>query len=152
MADNDQEKVNPTHGDHDRVQMLSLKADGTPDQVNPEIIGDKDVAVRAAREQFAQQAVSAKDVEERGVTSGPVSLRGTGDNGETEEVNPADFDQDPSIQKLADAHEEAAKAAESAAENTVNDLHRGLGDTSGDAKVDKDKSRASQPGNPQDKR
>jgi hypothetical protein len=24
-----------THGDHDRVAMLSLRADGTPDQNNP---------------------------------------------------------------------------------------------------------------------
>ena len=56
-----------THGQHDRVQMLSLKADGTPDQINPEIIGDKDTAIAAAKVQFAQQAVSAVDQNMRGV-------------------------------------------------------------------------------------
>jgi hypothetical protein len=69
----------PDHGDHDRVQMLSLKADGTPDQHNPEIIGDKDVALEAAKEQFKQQAVSAADVrtparrrhDRRGRSAGP---------------------------------------------------------------------------------
>lgn len=97
----------PHQGDHDRVVMLSLKADGTPDQHNPEIIGDKDFAVEAAKRQFAEQAVSARDVELRGVSTGD----GGGDVGE-----------DPTIKKLADAHEKAAKAAESAAEKAVNSL------------------------------
>jgi hypothetical protein len=52
-------------GAHDRVAMLSLRADGTPDQTNPEIIGDKDAAVAAAKVQFAQQAVSAVDEAKR---------------------------------------------------------------------------------------
>jgi hypothetical protein len=52
-------------GDHDRVAMLSLQADGTPDQHNPEIIGDKDAAIKATKVQFAQQAVSAVDAEKR---------------------------------------------------------------------------------------
>lgn len=51
----------PHDGDHDRVQMLSLRANGTPDQHNPEIIGDQETAVKAAQEQFKQQAVSAAD-------------------------------------------------------------------------------------------
>jgi hypothetical protein len=63
--------VNPLAdgGDHDRVVMLSLKADGTPDQHNPEIIGDKEFAIEAAKEQFAQQAVAAVDAVKR-VSSG----------------------------------------------------------------------------------
>ena len=27
-------------GQHDRVAMLSIRADGTPDQISPELIGD----------------------------------------------------------------------------------------------------------------
>ena len=27
-------------GQHDRVAMLSVRADGTPDQINPELIGE----------------------------------------------------------------------------------------------------------------
>lgn len=99
----------PHEGDHDRVVMLSLKADGTPDQHNPEIIGDKEFAVAATREQFAQQAVSAVDVTERGAT---VSAG--------EEVK-----QDPSIEKLQKQHDKAAGAAEKAAESVVNSLHQG---------------------------
>lgn len=102
----------PGHGDHDRVQMLSLKADGTPDQHNPEIIGDKDVAVAAAKAQFAEQAVSAKDVELRGATV---------DDGTVD----ANAKQDPTVSELQSAHEKAAKAAESAAEKVVNSLHKG---------------------------
>jgi len=30
--------------DHDRVVMLSLRADGTPDQIDPELIGQPVVA------------------------------------------------------------------------------------------------------------
>jgi hypothetical protein len=96
----------PDHGDHDRVQMLSLKADGTPDQHNPEIIGDKETAVAAAKEQFRQQAVSAADVKRAG--------RG----GSTVEDAP----QDPDIESAQKEHEKVAKAAESAAEKAVNAL------------------------------
>lgn len=40
MADNTANDANVADaGAHDRVAMLSLKADGTPDQRNPEIIG-----------------------------------------------------------------------------------------------------------------
>jgi hypothetical protein len=101
----------PNHGDHDRVQMLSLKADGTPDQHNPEIIGDKDVAVTAAKEQFAQQAVSAADV-----ANAPA-----GGGGTTVEDAP----QDPSIEKVQKEHDKVATAAEKAAEKTVNALFDG---------------------------
>lgn len=100
----------PTHGDHDRVQMLSLKADGTADQHNPEIIGDKEFAVAAAKRQFAEQAVSAVDVAERGVSS-----TSGGD----------DLEQDPSVKALKEKHDAAAKASESAAEKVIGSLHKG---------------------------
>jgi hypothetical protein len=95
-------------GDHDRVVMLTLNPDGTPRQHNPEIIGDKDFAVAAARRQFSEQAVSAVDTQLRGVTSGDVGER------------------DPD--KLRPAHEDAQAAAHDRAEATVDALHQGLGD------------------------
>lgn len=98
----------PDHGDHDRVVMLSLHTDGTPAQVAPEMIGDKEAVLEATKEQFRQQAVSAKDVELRGVSS--------------------DSDSERDDEKLRKAHEAAEKSAESAAEKTVNQLHQGLGD------------------------
>lgn len=111
----------PGHGDHDRVQMLSLKADGTPDQHNPEMIGDKAVTTAAAKAQFAEQAVSAKDVELRGATATTGVLQGQKD-GSVKTVDSTE--QDPSIATLEDAHKAAAKAAESAAEKTVSSLHK----------------------------
>lgn len=93
------------HGQHDRVQMLSLKADGTPDQLNPEIIGDKETAVAAAKAQFAQQAVSAVDQ----------SLRG---------ALPDDPQENDDV-KLKKAHDAATKAGEAAAEKTINALAKG---------------------------
>jgi len=102
----------PGGGDHDRVAMLSLRADGTPDQTDPEIIGDKDTAVAAAKEQFAQQAASAVDVAK-------AAEQRTANDGIT------DAPQDPSIEEVRKAQESAVKAAESAAESTVNKLHEG---------------------------
>lgn len=96
-------------GAHDRVAMLSLRADGTPDQVAPEIIGDKDAAVAAAKEQFAQQAVSAVDEARHA----------------EERVNQGEQAEDPSIAEAKKAHDAAAKAAESKAESVVNSLHNG---------------------------
>lgn len=99
----------PSHGDHDRVAMLSLKADGTPDQHRPEIIGDKEFALEATKQQFREQAVSATDSELRGVaTEAGTSVAGG--------------PEDPEIEKLKDAHSGAEKAAESAAESTVSAL------------------------------
>ena len=110
-ASNTPEKANavPHQGDHDRVQMLSLKADGTPDQHNPEIIGDKDAAIEAAKEQFRQQAVSAADVAAH--SGGGTSVD--------------DAPQDPEIEAAQKEHEKVAKAAEKAAEKAVNSLHQG---------------------------
>lgn len=97
----------PQHGDHDRVAMLSLKADGSPDQLDPEMIGDKEFAREATRRQFQEQAVSAADVAERGVSA---------DTG-AEIVG-----QDPAIEKLQRKHEQVAGEAESAADATVDAL------------------------------
>jgi hypothetical protein len=43
----------------DRVAMLSLSADGTPDQINPVVIGNKDAATDAAKRQFVEQALAS---------------------------------------------------------------------------------------------
>jgi len=111
MADDKGNTAIPKHGDRDRVAMLSLKADGTPDQHDPEIIGDKEFALAAAKEQFRQQAVSAVDQEKR------AELFGTG-TGDVQQL-----EQDPKIAELKDAHDSAAEAAEKAAESTVDALY-----------------------------
>jgi hypothetical protein len=105
------EKGNPVphEGDHDRLQMLSLRADGTPAQHNPELIGDRDATVAATKRQFAEQAVSAVDVAERHTVSGHPSLG--------EEIG-----QDPRIAEVQSKAEAAAKGAESAAESVVDAL------------------------------
>jgi hypothetical protein len=101
----------PNEGDHDRVAMLSLRADGTPDQHNPEFIGDKETAIAATKEQFAQQAVSAVDAEKRA----ELGLGGT----EGTDTS------DAKIDALKAEHEKVAKAAESRAEQVVDALHQG---------------------------
>jgi hypothetical protein len=112
-ATKDEKPVNPVQneGDHDRVVMLSLKADGSPDQHNPEIIGDKDAALKAARRQFAEQAVSAVDAEKRA----ELGLAAT-DEGDTS---------DAAIDKLKAEHDKVASAAEKRAESVVDGLHKG---------------------------
>lgn len=102
--------VKVQEGVHDRVAMLSLRADGTPDQYNPEIIGDKDAALANAKEQFVQQAVSAVDQAERGVSA-------------SDDVDQSV--QDPFIADLKSKHDKAATAAEKAAEKAVGSLHQG---------------------------
>jgi hypothetical protein len=89
---------------HDKVAMLSLNADGSPRDHNPEIIGDKDAALAATREQFAQQAVSAVDRTERATAT---------DDGVDK------LTQDPVIAALQDKHDGAVRAAVSAADSTV---------------------------------
>jgi hypothetical protein len=112
-ATKDEKPVNPlaNEGDHDRVAMLSLNADGSPDQHNPEIIGDKKAAIEAAKVQFAQQAVSAVDAEKRA----ELGLAGTTDGDTSDAV----------IDKLKAEHEKAGAAAEKRAESVVNSLHKG---------------------------
>jgi hypothetical protein len=98
----------PHQGDHDRVGMLSVRADGTPDQHNPEIIGDKDAALAATTEQFQQQAVSAVDVQ-----NAPKPAAAT------------DADQDPTIAKAQAEHQKVAVEAADAAKAVVDGLHQG---------------------------
>lgn len=99
-------------GDKDRVVMASRLADGTPDQTpNFEYIGDKEVTLAATKTQLTEQAVSAVDVAERGVSSEPESADGSPSTGPQS---------DPSIGAMADLHEAAKDAAESAAESEVN--------------------------------
>lgn len=112
-AKDTEKAVNPlaNEGDHDRVTMLSLNADGTPDQHNPEIIGDKDAAIAATKEQFKQQAIAAVDAEKRA----ELGLAGT-EEGDTS---------DAAIDKLKAAHDKTAAAAEKRAESVVESLHKG---------------------------
>lgn len=101
-------------GDHDRVVMASRKADGTPDQTPDfEYIGDKETTMRATKTQLTEQAVSAVDVAERGVTSGT-------EDADTSKLPSTGPQSDPSIAALADKHDSAKAAAESAAESEVN--------------------------------
>lgn len=116
MADVKSDKpVNPLvdEGDHDRVVMLSLKADGSPDQHNPEIIGDKEAALEAAKVQFAQQAVAAVDADKRA----ELGLAGT-EEGDTS---------DAQIDKLKAEHDKVAASAEKRAESVIGSLHKGDG-------------------------
>lgn len=101
-------------GDHDRIVMASRRADGSMDQNRPEFIGDKDVAIAAAKEQLAQQAASAVDVAARRVSSTP---EGEGSS-----------EPDPDIAALKKAQDQAIETAEAQAEREVRDLHQGLGD------------------------
>jgi hypothetical protein len=110
QANQTPEKANaalPHQGDHDRVAMLSLKVDGTADQHNPEFIGDKEFALQATRRQFAEQAVSAVDVAERGASTGS-----------------ADVAEDPAVKALKEKHDSAAESAEKAAEKAVESLSK----------------------------
>lgn len=105
----------PTKGDakpHDRVAMLSLRSDGTPDQTDPEIIGNEEFARTATREQFAQQAVSAADDAAR-VADATAA-------GAAEKV-----DQDPTIAKRQKEHQALASSAEKAADKVVDALYTG---------------------------
>lgn len=107
MADEKNTAV-PQSGDHDRVAMLSLAKDGTPDQNRPEIVGDKAFALAAAQRQFAEQAVSAVDSARR-AASRP---------GET-------VKQDPTIAEAKAEHEKAEKSAEASAKKVVDALYEG---------------------------
>lgn len=118
------EKANkvPFQGDHDRVGMLSLKADGTADQHNPEIIVDKESALTASRRQFSEQAVSAADVEKRGAGTGSDTALVGQEDGTTKQITASDAPQDPSIEELTKVHDSAAKSGVSAAEAAVSRL------------------------------
>lgn len=108
MAENTANESNAaTDGAHDRVVMLSLKADGTPDQFNPEIVGDPEFAREAAKRQFAEQAVSAAD---------DARLSGAPD---VEQVK-----QDPGIASTQKTHQRITTAAEKRADEVVSKLHK----------------------------
>lgn len=95
-------------GDRDRVQMLSVAKDGSLDQHNPELIGDKAATLEATKDQFRTQAISAVDGEKRpelGLAPGPVEVV-----------------EDKSIGELKKAQDAAAKTAEASAEKVVNAL------------------------------
>lgn len=98
--------------DHDRVVALSVNADGTLDQTNPEIIGDKDAALDATKRQFAEIAVAAVDAERRP----ELGLAGPADTGPSP---------DAKIDALKADHEKAAASAEKTAEALVEKLHKG---------------------------
>lgn len=99
--------------DHDRIVMASRAPDGTPNQHDPEFIGDKDVAVEAAKTQLTEQKVSAVDQAIRGVS---------------DEEAGGGSKPDPQVAEIKKAHEAAAASAGKQAEAEVNKLHEGLGD------------------------
>jgi hypothetical protein len=120
-TENTTANAGPVAAAHDRVAMLRLRADGTADQLNPELIGDPEFAAVAARRQFAEQAVSAVDHEARTVDPTQVTIVGKpGD--EPDEVVPLRTEADPRTEDLRKAHEAAQKAGEAAAEATVKAL------------------------------
>lgn len=92
-------------GPRDEVQMLSLKADGTPDQYAPKLIGDPEQTRAATTEQFQQQAVSAVDQAERSAATAGTVVE--------------DAPQDPTIADLAEKHDSAAQAAAASADTAV---------------------------------
>lgn len=96
-------------GDHDRVQGLSIRKDGTLDQNDPEIIGDPEVALENTKEQFRQIAVAAVDAEKRA----ELGLAGSQDEGDTS---------DKAIDALREEHRKAEAAAEKKAEQVIADL------------------------------
>lgn len=93
----------------DRVAMLSLNKDGTPDQVNPTFVGDVETAKAAARRQFVEQAVSAADDAARSAA--------------TAEAAGEKLKQDPSIAKAEKEHAKVEAAAEKRADAVVAELH-----------------------------
>lgn len=107
------------HGDHDRVAMLSLHSDGTPNQTDVvETVLDPDTFREATRAQFAQQAVSAADTDHvlssvaRGVTlvgDEPEEERSTGD---------------PVLDKVCDRHTSLVKEAHTAADQATDAVSR----------------------------
>lgn len=96
---------------HDRVVGLSLRSDGTPDQNNPELIGDKEAALEATKKQFAEFSVSAVDAEKRRELG-----LGADDEGDTS---------DAKIDALKKEHDKVAASAEKKAESVVNSLYQG---------------------------
>jgi len=110
--------------DHDRVAMLSLKADGTPDQNAPEFIMDEERTLEATRQQFVEQAISVTDDARRrelATGAGEGALR-TDEDGNTEVVPADKLEEDPTVKALTEAHDKVEKQATSAAESAVKAL------------------------------
>lgn len=100
-------------GSYDRVQMVSMTKDGTPDQTSDfEMVGDKEAVMEATKEQFAQIAVARVDAEKRA----ELGLAGTA----TGEPSP-----DAAIDALRAEQEKAVAVAEKQAEALVNKAHKG---------------------------
>lgn len=99
------ESKSNTGGDIDRVQMASRLPDGSPHQTPGfEFIGDETIVENAAKQQLREQAVSAVDSKLRTAAAAPAE-----DNEK----------RDKDTQELIDAHEKAAKQAESRASSDV---------------------------------
>lgn len=96
------------HGDVDRVAMLSLRADGTPDQTaGVELIGDREFAEKVTQEQFRQQAASARHA--------------AADTASAGDLPPQDVE-DPTIAERQERNDAAIKDADAAAKSTVDAL------------------------------
>lgn len=112
----------PAGGDHDRVAMLSVRADGSADQYDPEFVIGEDAAKAATRRQFAEQAVSAADAQVP-ASSSTVTIVGTAD-GEPDKVIPLTTDATRSQTALQALHEDIVEAAVSAADAAVEKFTR----------------------------
>jgi hypothetical protein len=108
---------------HDRVAVLSVRADGTHDQLNPELLDPEGVKDYTKR-QFSEQAVGEADRANAPI-AGPTTIIGTPE-GEPDKIVPAtEVKQDPSIESAQAEHERVQKAAEKAAEAVVTSLSKG---------------------------
>lgn len=119
------QKANPVpyQGDHDRIAMLSLNADGTANQHNPEVILSPEAATEASTRQFQEQAVSAVDTEQRIVATGEATaIVGTPEGEPDKVVAASELPQDPSIEAATKEQIEAAQKAGSAAKVVVSKL------------------------------
>jgi hypothetical protein len=92
----------------DRVAGLSISKDGTPDQHNPTLIGDRETILAQTREQLRQQAASNAGREADRQAAGG-------------ELPPQDVE-DPTIAKAQQVKDDAVKAADAAAESIVGAL------------------------------
>lgn len=103
MADQPTKQVAPA-ADGDVVETLSIRKDGTPDQHNPRLI-NRETALAATKEQFAQMAVAKVD-----------------DEANRKRNEEAESKQDPTIEARSKEHDAAVKAAEAKAEQVVKAL------------------------------
>lgn len=109
---------------HDRVAVLSVRADGTHDQLNPELINDVDETKAYTRRQFTEQAIGEADRQANAGLVGPTTIIGTKE-GEPDKIVPAsEVDQDPSIASAKAEHEKVQAAAEKAADAAVDSLSK----------------------------